>query len=198
MLVARRSSSGQEELSMNVMVSPRWLGAIALAAIALGSTAPAVAQDRDRDGRGDGRGPQSHERFEPRGDRRHGDGPGVERRPPERRDVERHDARPDAVWRFDRGHGWRVARAPGLWSPYYVWWRVNGRVVMLAAPTATVVQYPTGRYELRGDGITAPYYWLWIPAPVVVAAPGPVVAPPLPPAPPPPPAGYELPPPISG
>ena len=33
------------------------------------------------------------------------------------------------------------------------------------APLPTVVQYPHGRYELRGDGVTLPYYWVWIPNP---------------------------------
>ena len=28
-----------------------------------------------------------------------------------------------------------------------------------------VVHYPTGRYELRGDGLTTPYTWVWIPNP---------------------------------
>jgi uncharacterized protein DUF4124 len=42
-------------------------------------------------------------------------------------------------------------------------------------PMPSVVQYPTGRYELRGDGFTTPYQWIWIPNP-----------PAAPPAPPPP------------
>ena len=50
------------------------------------------------------------------------------------------------------------------------------------APSApsnpTVVQYPTGRYELRGDGMSSPITWVWIPNP-----------PPPPPPPGPPPAG---------
>ncbi len=41
------------------------------------------------------------------------------------------------------------------------------------APFPTVVEYPTGRYELRGDGVTSAYQWVWIPRP-----------PPAPPAPP--------------
>jgi hypothetical protein len=43
-------------------------------------------------------------------------------------------------------------------------------------PAPRVVYYPHGRYELRGDGITAAYQWVWIPNP-----------------PPPPAAGYEQP-----
>jgi hypothetical protein len=42
---------------------------------------------------------------------------------------------------------------------------------------SNVVQYPHGRYELRGDGVRTPYQWVWIPNP-----------PPPPPAAPPPPA----------
>jgi hypothetical protein len=37
----------------------------------------------------------------------------------------------------------------------------------------SVIHYVTGRYELRGDGVTTPYQWVWIPNP-----------PPPPPAPP--------------
>ena len=40
-------------------------------------------------------------------------------------------------------------------------------------PAPRIVEYPTGRYELRGDGIGTPYTWVWIPNP-----------PPPPPAPP--------------
>ena len=42
----------------------------------------------------------------------------------------------------------------------------------------TVVQYPHGRYELRGDGIHTAYQWVWIPN----APPPPPAAPPPPPA----------------
>ena len=42
---------------------------------------------------------------------------------------------------------------------------------MLAAPTVTVVPYPNGRYELRGDGMTVPYYWAWVPAQPYIAPP---------------------------
>jgi hypothetical protein len=43
------------------------------------------------------------------------------------------------------------------------------------APMPTVVEYATGRYELRGDGITTAYQWVWIPRPP--SAPPPEVAP---------------------
>jgi hypothetical protein len=32
-------------------------------------------------------------------------------------------------------------------------------------PEPDAIQYPGGRYELRGDGITSPYVWVWIPDP---------------------------------
>ncbi len=43
----------------------------------------------------------------------------------------------------------------------------GGTVSVAPAPTPmpSVVEYPTGRYELRGDGVTTPYTWVWIPNP---------------------------------
>jgi hypothetical protein len=36
----------------------------------------------------------------------------------------------------------------------------------VAAPAPPpVIEYPTGRYELRGDGVATPYSWVWIPNP---------------------------------
>ncbi len=128
-----------------------------------------------------------------------------ERHAPVRRDergheFERHDfgrrefTRRDD-WHFDRGRGWRFEHRPGVWSPYHVWWWTGGRVVMLAAPTVTVVPYPNGRYELRGDGITVPYYWAWVTAQLYIAPPPPPVVPPA--APDMPPVGSP-PPPVAG
>jgi hypothetical protein len=34
-----------------------------------------------------------------------------------------------------------------------------------APPAPTVIEYPTGRYELRGDGLAIPYAWVWVPNP---------------------------------
>ena len=46
-----------------------------------------------------------------------------------------------------------------------------------AAPAMPrVIEYPTGRYELRGDGVAIPYEWAWIPNPP--PAPPPPVEPP--------------------
>ena len=41
----------------------------------------------------------------------------------------------------------------------------NVAVAPASAPMPTVVQYPEGRYELRGDGVTTAYTWVWIPNP---------------------------------
>jgi len=44
----------------------------------------------------------------------------------------------------------------------------------------TVINYPHGRYELRGDGIQTPFQWVWIPNPP--PPPPPPAAPPAPPS----------------
>lgn len=44
-----------------------------------------------------------------------------------------------------------------------------------APPMPSVVEYPMGRFELRGDGMMSPYNWVWIPNP---PPPPPVAAPP--------------------
>jgi len=50
-------------------------------------------------------------------------------------------------------------------------------------PMQRVVEFPTGRYELHGDGITTPYRWVWIPnPPTSPPVEQPPVAPPAPPA----------------
>jgi hypothetical protein len=51
-------------------------------------------------------------------------------------------------------------------------------------PMQRVVEFPTGRYELHGDGITTPYRWVWIPnPPTSPPVEEPPAAPPAPPAP---------------
>ena len=50
-------------------------------------------------------------------------------------------------------------------------------------PGPRVVEFPTGRYELRGDGVATPHSWVWVPNP-----------PSAPPGPPPVPAAPEAPP----
>src|SRR6266545_1066333 len=49
-----------------------------------------------------------------------------------------------------------------------------------ASAQPTVIHYPHGRYELRGDGIATAYQWVWIPNPPI--APPPPGATPGPPA----------------
>ena len=53
-----------------------------------------------------------------------------------------------------------------------------------APPMPSVIEYATGRYELRGDGETAPYRWVWIPNPPSAPPPESAAGTPLPPAPP--------------
>jgi len=55
----------------------------------------------------------------------------------------------------------------------------------VALPTPSVVEHPTGWYQLRGDGATTPYTWVWIPRPPATAQPEPA----------PPPRAAEVPPP---
>jgi hypothetical protein len=46
-------------------------------------------------------------------------------------------------------------------------------VVVTSPGNQRVVNYPSGRYELYGDGMNTPYYWVWIPAGVTLPAPPP-------------------------
>lgn len=67
--------------------------------------------------------------------------------------------------------------AYGYMPPYAVYDQPSPMVIVSPAPpypTPSVIEYPNGRYELRGDGYTTPYRWVWIPK-----------APPPPPEPPP-------------
>ena len=51
------------------------------------------------------------------------------------------------------------------------------------APVPSVVEYPTGWYQLRGDGVTTSYVWVWIPKPPPAPSQPPAVIPPVPPPP---------------
>jgi len=83
---------------------------------------------------------------------------------------------------YDPSPGYGLAPAYG---PVPRYGPVVGGTLALAPPSPpapTVVQYPTGRWELRGDGLTIPYRWVWIPNPP--AAPPPPAGEPMTPAPP--------------
>jgi hypothetical protein len=57
---------------------------------------------------------------------------------------------------------------PPVYAPPPVYGPPAGAAIQMAPPPPpmpTVVHYPTGRYELRGDGIAIPYTWVWIPNP---------------------------------
>lgn len=82
------------------------------------------------------------------------------------------------AWAPNTTVAWAQAGVPVTYAPAPSW----------AAPVATVpttqvgqvawngqrvVQYPHGRYELRGDGMTVPWAWVWIPvAPPSLSTPG--------------------------
>jgi len=52
-------------------------------------------------------------------------------------------------------------------APTYVYVHPSYSTDMVSPPPPMqrVVEYPTGRYELRGDGYGTPYHWIWIPNP---------------------------------
>jgi len=52
-----------------------------------------------------------------------------------------------------------------------------------AAQVPTVIEYATGWYQLRGDGVTMPYVWVWIPKPPPAPSQPAAVIPPVPPPP---------------
>lgn len=59
-----------------------------------------------------------------------------------------------------------VERPVYLERPVYSTYPSQVVVVQPAPPPPafpTVVQYPHGRYELRGDGVRTAYLWVWIP-----------------------------------
>jgi hypothetical protein len=61
--------------------------------------------------------------------------------------------------------------------PPAVYYQPSPMVILSPAPPTavpSVIEYPNGRYELWGDGITTPYRWVWIPK----APPAPPEAPP--------------------
>jgi hypothetical protein len=61
---------------------------------------------------------------------------------------------------------------PVYYAPPVVYQAPPTYVPAPATAMPRVVEYPTGRYELRGDGVSIPYEWVWMPNP-----------PPVPPAP---------------
>jgi surface antigen len=74
-------------------------------------------------------------------------------------------------WHRHADHGWRFQSRPGIWSPYYRWWWLDGRAVLALTPHTTIVRYADGYYRLVGDGFITPYYWEWIPYGVFVPPP---------------------------
>ncbi|HXJ82264.1 MAG TPA: DUF4124 domain-containing protein [Candidatus Methylomirabilis sp.] len=54
-----------------------------------------------------------------------------------------------------------AAYDPGVFYP------TTADTTLVSPPPAppSVIDYPTGRFELRGDGAATPYTWVWIPKP---------------------------------
>jgi hypothetical protein len=46
-------------------------------------------------------------------------------------------------------------------------------VIVTSPGSQRVVNYPSGRYELYGDGVSTAYYWVWVPAGATLPAPPP-------------------------
>jgi hypothetical protein len=67
--------------------------------------------------------------------------------------------------------------APVTYSPPVSYGPAPNSTVSVA-PTPNVVQFSTGRYELRGDGVSMPYTWVWIPNPPTAPPPAAPTAPP--------------------
>ena len=72
---------------------------------------------------------------------------------------------------------------PSTYYPSSAYAAPSGGTATVTA-TPGVVEYPHGRYELHGDGVAAPYTWVWIPKPPTSAPPETIPAPPAPTAPP--------------
>ena len=86
------------------------------------------------------------------------------------------------LWGHAWGYGWPYGYAVPRPYPYYAYPYYPPPAVYSAPPSQPSVPlvqrevvFPHGRYVLRGDGVTEPYQWLWVPNP-----------PPPPPIPPPP------------
>jgi Domain of unknown function (DUF4124) len=56
-----------------------------------------------------------------------------------------------------------VYAAPPVYVPVVV--PVASSALPAAPARPSMIEFPEGRYELRGDGVSAPYTWVWIPNP---------------------------------
>lgn len=56
-----------------------------------------------------------------------------------------------------------VYTAPPVYVPVVV--PVASSALPAAPARPSVIEFPEGRYELRGDGVSTPYSWVWIPNP---------------------------------
>jgi hypothetical protein len=81
-----------------------------------------------------------------------------------------------AYWGY--GYGWPYGY--GRPYPYYAYPYYPPPVVYTVPPSQPAVPlvqrevvFPHGRYVLRGDGMTEPYQWLWVPNPPATPVPPP-------------------------
>jgi uncharacterized protein DUF4124 len=82
-----------------------------------------------------------------------------------------------------------VYEAPPVYEPPPVYSQPGWSGISIESgppPMPSVIVYPNGQYELRGDGFTSPYRWVWVPNPPPAPPSAPPVDLPVPGAPPPP------------
>jgi hypothetical protein len=89
----------------------------------------------------------------------------------------RHYASPVVIYGYPGYFGDRGYYPPAYYDspPSYYYPPVSRQVTITPAPPPmpSVIEHPTGRYELRGDGVTTPYTWVWIPNPPAAPPPPP-------------------------
>ena len=62
---------------------------------------------------------------------------------------------------------WSAYAPAPVYSPPPVYVPFVSHAVPAAPARPSVIEFPEGRYELRGDGMAIPYSWAWIPNPPV-------------------------------
>jgi len=151
----------------------RVFGVVLVITLSLAAAVPAGADGRRREFRGDSRGSRHFDRHHHRG---------FVHRPAFPVFVG-----PSVIWDSPV-----IVSPPVVYTPppsYYYPPSMYAPPVAYAPPALPpvprVVEFSTGRYELRGDGLYSPYQWVWVPNPP--AAP----PPPAPPTEAPPPPAVE-------
>lgn len=76
-------------------------------------------------------------------------------------------------WSYPAAYATAAYYPGGYYAPYPTAYVTAAPVSRAVWTGPRVVQYAHGRYELRGDGVSVPYAWIWIPNPAAVAPTGP-------------------------